>query len=44
MDRVPPENLEIIAARLNGIPVSALDRSSLRPLVHQVIARMPLAL
>lgn len=44
MDRVPPENLEIIAARLNGIPVSALDRSSLRPLVHQVIARMPLTL
>jgi len=41
MDRVIPEDVAIMAARLNGIPISALDRATLKPLVDAVIARLP---
>ena len=37
MDRVRPEKLEIITGRLNGFAISALDRSSLKPLVQQIV-------
>ena len=37
MDRVAPDELETLASRLNGIPVSALDRSTLKPLVNRVV-------
>jgi len=41
MDRVIPEDVAIMAARLNGIPISALDRATLKPLVEAVITRLP---
>jgi len=41
MDRVIPEDVAIMAARLNGIPISALDRATLKPLVDAVITRLP---
>jgi len=41
LDRVRPEALEIITGRLNGIPISALDRSSLKSLVHQIVKLIP---
>jgi len=41
MNRVIPEDVAIMAARLNGIPISALDRATLKPLVDAVIARLP---
>jgi GTP-binding protein HflX len=41
MDRVAREDLEILTGRLNGIPISALDRSTLKPLIKQVVAMLP---
>lgn len=41
MDRVAPANIEVMATRLNGIAISALDRTTLKPLVDQVVARLP---
>jgi len=41
IDRVRSEELEIIAGRLNGIPISALDRPSLKPLVQQLVKLIP---
>ena len=37
MDKVAPEELETLTARLDGTPISALDRSTLKPLVEQVV-------
>ena len=37
MDKVAPEELETLTGRFNGIPISALDRSTLKPLVDQVV-------
>ncbi len=41
IDRVAPEDIATMAARLNGIPISALDRTTLKPLIGQVITRLP---
>ncbi|MCP3956070.1 MAG: GTPase HflX, partial [Desulfobacterales bacterium] len=41
MDRVTPEDLETVTRRLNGISISALDRSSLKPLVNQIVKVIP---
>ena len=41
MDRVAPEDIEVMAARLNGIPISALDRATLKPLIDQLVSRLP---
>lgn len=41
MDRVAPADIEVMATRLNGIAISALDRTTLKPLVDQVVARLP---
>jgi GTP-binding protein HflX len=41
MDRVKPEALETITGRLMGIPISALERSSLKPLVQQIVKLIP---
>jgi len=37
MDRVDAKALATLSTRLNGIPISALDRTSLIPLIDQVI-------
>ena len=41
MDRVDAEALATISTRLTGIPISALDRTSLIPLIDQVIKTIP---
>lgn len=36
MDLVPAEEMEVLARRLDGLPVSATDRRSLRPLIEKL--------
>ena len=38
MDQVPPEHWETIARQLDGIPISAIDKKSLLPLVNRMAA------
>jgi len=41
MDRVASDALAAISGRLGGISISALDRSTLKPLVNQIVKLMP---
>ncbi len=41
MDKVAPDDLETISARLGGIAVSARKRASLKPLIDRVVQMLP---